>query len=73
MSDGRFAGIEIEKYRSTWQGGGKMTDEPIKGCDMKYRKKPVVVEAALWTGNNHREMWDFLTGKPDQYIEARNI
>lgn len=28
---------------------------------MKYRKKPVVIEALQWTGKNHREMFDFLT------------
>lgn len=37
---------------------------------MKYRKKPVVIEAVQWTGKNHREMWDFLTGKHDDYIQA---
>lgn len=37
---------------------------------MKYRKKPVVIEAVQWTGQNHREMYDFLEGKPDSYIEA---
>ena len=37
---------------------------------MKYRKKPVVIEAVQWTGKNHREMYDFLEGKPDGYIEA---
>lgn len=29
---------------------------------MKVRKRPVVVEAIQWTGKNHREMFDFLTG-----------
>ena len=28
---------------------------------MKYRKKPVVIDAVQWTGQNHREMFDFLT------------
>ncbi len=28
---------------------------------MKYRKKPVVIDAVQWTGKNHREMYDFLT------------
>jgi len=28
---------------------------------MKYKKKPVVIDAVQWTGNNHREMFDFLT------------
>ena len=36
----------------------------------KYRKKPVVVEAIQWTGQNHREMWNFLTGKPGDYLSA---
>lgn len=26
-----------------------------------YKKKPVVIEAIQWTGQNHREMFDFLT------------
>ena len=36
----------------------------------KFRKKPVVIEAIQWTGQNHREMFDFLTGKTDEYIQA---
>lgn len=28
---------------------------------MKYKKKPVVIDAVQWTGENHREMFDFLT------------
>lgn len=36
----------------------------------KYKKKPVVIEAVCWTGRNHREMWDFLEGKPDEYIQV---
>jgi hypothetical protein len=28
---------------------------------MKYRKKPVVIDAVQWNGKNHREMFDFLT------------
>ena len=28
---------------------------------MKYRKKPVEIEAIQWTGKNNREMFDFLT------------
>jgi len=27
---------------------------------MKYRKKPVVIEAIQWTGNNLREIIDFI-------------
>ena len=26
----------------------------------KYRKKPVVIEAVKWTGQNHRDMFNFL-------------
>lgn len=39
---------------------------------MKYRKKPVVIEAIQWTGDNQREMFDFLTNgeKKDEYMEA---
>jgi len=29
---------------------------------MKYRKKPVVIEALLWDGKDHRGMHDFLEG-----------
>lgn len=36
----------------------------------KYCKKPVVVEAVKWTGKNHREMWDFLTGKTDECLST---
>lgn len=28
---------------------------------MKYRKKPVVIDAMQWNGTNKREMFDFLT------------
>lgn len=34
---------------------------------MKYRKKPVIVDAIEWTGANHGVMYDFLTG-----FEQRN-
>lgn len=39
---------------------------------MKYRKIPVVVEAIQWTGENQREMFDFLTNyeKTDDYMSA---
>lgn len=30
---------------------------------MKYRKKPVVVEAVQWNGNNHKEVIDFEENK----------
>lgn len=31
----------------------------------RYRKKPVVIEAIKWTGQNHREMFDFLSDDKD--------
>ena len=34
-----------------------------KGEQMKYRKKPVVVEAVQWNGNNHKEVIDFTENK----------
>lgn len=34
-----------------------------KGEQMKYRKKPVVVEAVQWNGNNHKEVIDFAENK----------
>lgn len=39
---------------------------------MKYRKKPVVIDAIQWTGKNHREMFDFLTNGncPDEYMTS---
>lgn len=44
---------------------------------MKYRKKPVVIDAVQWTGTNHREMFDFLTDYQctDQYmsVEGKNF
>ena len=29
----------------------------------KYRKKPVVIDAVQWTGNNEEEILDFCNGK----------
>ena len=39
---------------------------------MKYRKKPVVVEAIQWNGTNDREMFDFLTNyeKTNDFIST---
>jgi len=37
---------------------------------MKYRKKPVVIEAIQWTGKNHREQNDFLGGDPKNYLST---
>jgi hypothetical protein len=36
----------------------------------QYRKKPVVIEAIKWTGDNHREMFNFLGGEDTDYITA---
>ena len=39
-----------------------MTDDLYcdKHKNIKYRKKPVEIEALQWTGQNHREMFNFL-------------
>ena len=34
----------------------------------RYRTKPCTIEAVKWTGENHREMFDFLTGSTDRII-----
>lgn len=36
----------------------------------KFRKKPVVIEAIQWDGKNHREMYDFLEHKENDFIHA---
>ena len=38
----------------------------------RYKKKPVTIQALQWTGNTHREMFDFLTGyvSKDDNIET---
>lgn len=36
----------------------------------KYRKKPAVIEAVQWTGKNHREMYDYLESKSNEYIKS---
>lgn len=38
---------------------------------MKYTKRPVAVEALQWTGHNHRQMYDFLTGTAGAQMEAQ--
>lgn len=35
-----------------------------------FRKKPVAVEAVQWNGGNHREMFEFLGGKPENTLET---
>lgn len=40
---------------------------------MKYRKKPVEIEALQWTGQNHREMFNFLGGEDTEYMTASGV
>ena len=40
---------------------------------MKYRKKPVVIEAIQWTGNNEEEILDFCQGKSSYTAENNEI
>jgi hypothetical protein len=35
---------------------------------MKFRKKPVVIEAIQWDGEDQRGMFDFLEGHKDRYM-----
>ena len=37
---------------------------------MKFRKKPVVIEAVQWTGSNHRPVFEFLGGSPSGYLNV---
>ncbi len=37
---------------------------------MEYRKRPVIIEAVQWTGRNHREIYNFLENKSNEYIEV---
>lgn len=36
----------------------------------KFKKKPCIVEALQWTGENHRPMFDFLEAKPNEYMTS---
>ena len=40
-----------------------------------YRKKPVIIEAMQWNGENHREMFDFLTNykKTNDYMSTSGV
>lgn len=40
---------------------------------MKYRKKPVVVEAVQWTGNNYIEIDNFITVKHETNPSLRVV
>ena len=37
---------------------------------MEYIKKPIVIEAVEWDGENHRAMFDFLTGTKDKSMDS---
>jgi len=37
---------------------------------MNYRKKPVVIQAIQWLGEDHRSMFEFLTKRDDGIIMA---
>jgi hypothetical protein len=37
---------------------------------MQYTKKPITVEALIWTGKNHREMFEFLGGSFKEHLAA---
>jgi hypothetical protein len=38
---------------------------------MKYRKKPLVIEAIQWDGKNERKAFDFLTGTENYPIALK--
>ena len=40
---------------------------------MKFRKKPIVIEAVHFDGNNHRECHDFIEGNHDSTVNYLNI
>ena len=40
---------------------------------MKYIKKPIEIEALQWTGENHRQMFNFLGGEDEEYMTAQGI
>jgi len=37
---------------------------------MKFRKKPIIVEAMLWDGEAHRPMFEFLGGQPNEHLKT---
>ena len=40
---------------------------------MKYKKKPIEIEALQWTGENHREIFNFLGNEDTEYMTAAGI
>lgn len=36
---------------------------------MKYKTRPCEIDAVEWNGGNHREMYVFLTGDVDGYVQ----
>lgn len=41
---------------------------PIADTVARYRKRPVVIEAVLWTGDNKAEVWQLFEGTDGGYI-----
>ena len=48
----------------------KIINKMANESKIKYRKKPIVIEALRWYGINQREMFDFLTNyeKTNEYM-----
>jgi hypothetical protein len=38
-----------------------------------YRKKPVVIQAVQWNGTNHREVYNFLGGDPNEPMTSTSF
>lgn len=68
--------FEFTEYYTQVYGGETMTagenNNPgnINTTPNMYRKKPVTIEALQWTGNNHRQMFNFLGGEDTDYMTA---
>ena len=66
----------FEQYYNKEYGGETMTagentnNNPGNTTLNTYRKKPVTIEALQWTGNNHRQMFNFLGGEDTEYMTA---
>jgi hypothetical protein len=66
--------LTAEEYYTQVYGGETMTtgenNNPGNTTPNTYRKKPVTIEALQWTGNNHRQMFNFLGGEDTDYMTA---
>ena len=40
---------------------------------MKYRKKPVVIDAVIWTGENVKEIMDFMSWRNASHDEKNGL